>query len=236
MVLFLNINEGQPVEVLWKGIICRGVVKYKGCVITKKGDWVGVALDERFGDHNGTYIGRRYFQCMDKHGIFVRSNKIRFIPSVRSTYNKYYRVSYDSFIEEPLFDTQKPEVNAPLRLSDKHGHRLGYSVDDMDLGESYTIGRAPRHHQSHAISRRVPAVTMLRPRTAFSYNTKPIHSEYYNQEDFIPQPSIPKAHMPYTALRRQIARGWDNDHYTREMPIDYGRDSMKFSQWNDISA
>ena len=35
------------------------------------------------GENNGMLFGRRYFQCREKHGIFVRADKIRFIPSVR---------------------------------------------------------------------------------------------------------------------------------------------------------
>ena len=35
------------------------------------------------GENNGMLFGRRYFQCREKHGIFVRAEKIRFIPSVR---------------------------------------------------------------------------------------------------------------------------------------------------------
>ena len=35
------------------------------------------------GDNDGMIIGRRYFQCTNKHGIFVRANCIRFIPLTR---------------------------------------------------------------------------------------------------------------------------------------------------------
>lgn len=45
MVLFQNINVGQRVEVKINNLIFRGVVKYKGSVVNKQGDWVGVALD-----------------------------------------------------------------------------------------------------------------------------------------------------------------------------------------------
>lgn len=50
MVLFQNINVGQRVEVKINNLIFRGVVKYKGSVVNKQGDWVGVALDRAGND------------------------------------------------------------------------------------------------------------------------------------------------------------------------------------------
>lgn len=45
MVLYQNINVGQRVEVKLGNLVFRGVVKYKGSVINRQGDWVGVALE-----------------------------------------------------------------------------------------------------------------------------------------------------------------------------------------------
>lgn len=91
----------------------------------------------------------------------------------------------------------------------------------------------------HSVSNHIPAVTMLRPRTAKPefrrYTTSPFHMEYEIENDFIPSPSIPKIHMPHSALQNQVRRGWEDSHYVREMSVPNGRDSMKFSQWNDIS-
>lgn len=47
MVLYTNVTVGQRVEVLLDGNVFRGTVKYKGFITTRKGDWVGVALDEQ---------------------------------------------------------------------------------------------------------------------------------------------------------------------------------------------
>ena len=45
MVLFSNVYLGQKVEVFWGRGVFRGTVQYKGSLATKRGDWVGVALD-----------------------------------------------------------------------------------------------------------------------------------------------------------------------------------------------
>lgn len=41
----------------------------------------GVALLEALGKHNGTVKGRQYFECEDKHGVFVPLRKVSIIPS-----------------------------------------------------------------------------------------------------------------------------------------------------------
>jgi hypothetical protein len=94
------------------------------------------------------------------------------------------------------------------------------------------------HPLRHSVGNKIPAATMKRSKSsmsAFNYTSRPIHSEYDIEDDFISYPSIPKSHMPYSALRNQVKRGWEGTHYVREMSVGTGRDSMKYGQWNDIS-
>eukprot|EP00486_Rosalina_sp_Unknown_P000759 CAMPEP_0201564502 /NCGR_PEP_ID=MMETSP0190_2-20130828/2834_1 /ASSEMBLY_ACC=CAM_ASM_000263 /TAXON_ID=37353 /ORGANISM="Rosalina sp." /LENGTH=229 /DNA_ID=CAMNT_0047980753 /DNA_START=182 /DNA_END=871 /DNA_ORIENTATION=- len=42
-----------------------------------KGVWIGIELDEPFGDNNGTIQGKQYFKCNDKYGKFVRTDEIQ---------------------------------------------------------------------------------------------------------------------------------------------------------------
>lgn len=116
---------------------------------------------------------------------------------------------------------------------------LNYSyVSRFIFVDSPMYGSRQYHPLRHSVSNRIPAATMRRPKTAmssFRYTTSPIHTEYDIVDEFITTPTIPKTHMPYTALRNQVRRGWDGAHYVREMSVGTGRDSMKYSQWNDIS-
>lgn len=238
MVLFHNINVGQRVEVNigWDEI--KGTVQYKGCLSGKQGDWVGVHLEEKVGNCNGMVNGRRYFQCPDGNGLFVRANRIRFIPIQRCLFNKYHRVRSKSFVEEQLFgQTIKPQVTEgpydPVKISAKYSERATSASFDSEED----IFRRKYHPLRHSISNTMPAATMKRPRSVtLTYSSQPVHAEYEIDTQYISSPTIPKIHMPYAALCRQVSRGWDNAHYVREMSVPTGRDSIKFSQWNDISA
>ncbi|CAH1777262.1 unnamed protein product [Owenia fusiformis] len=243
MVLFINVNVGQRVEVLYKGDVHLGTVRYKGGVVNRRGDWVGVDLDKKAGKHNGTVRGSRYFQCREGHGIFTQAQHIRFIPMKRCMFNRYHTVEpEEEFAEEDLFNTSpRPDVRDspydPIRIS------RSYSEDATELFperhvESYTERRRS-HHLSHSVGNTMPAATMRRPYSAmaqFTYTSAPIHHYTPGKEPFCSTPTIPKIHMPHSALKRQVRRGWTDSHYVREMSVNTGREGMKFSQWNDTSA
>ena len=53
-----------------------GVVAFVGMTEFAPGKWIGVALDEAKGKNNGTVQGKSYFQCPEKHGVFVRQTNV----------------------------------------------------------------------------------------------------------------------------------------------------------------
>ena len=55
----------------------RGTVSYIGQVpeIPGIGSWVGVALDEPTGKNDGSVKGKRYFECGQNCGVFVRPDR-----------------------------------------------------------------------------------------------------------------------------------------------------------------
>jgi tubulin-folding cofactor B len=74
----VGIDVGERCEVeLADGSHHRGAVRYVGKRDGAKGYWVGAELDEPFGKNNGTLNGKKYFECDDNFGIFVRPAKVK---------------------------------------------------------------------------------------------------------------------------------------------------------------
>ena len=88
-------NIGESVKVDTSSGIKFGTVKFIGSTKFAKGKLIGVALTKPegesqvcyrkchmhdivtiLGEHNGTLNGVEYFKCKDKHGLFVREDKI----------------------------------------------------------------------------------------------------------------------------------------------------------------
>ena len=74
---------GQSVHVREKGV--SGVVAYIGNTDFAPGIWVGIILDEPKGKNDGSVQGKSYFECADKHGMFVRQSQLALIADLGPT-------------------------------------------------------------------------------------------------------------------------------------------------------
>lgn len=54
----------------------RGRIAWTGRLDKKPGFWIGIILDEPMGNNDGSLESTRYFECLDKHGCFVRGPNV----------------------------------------------------------------------------------------------------------------------------------------------------------------
>jgi len=56
-----------------------GVIRFIGVTSFSSGRWVGVEVDEPNGKNDGSVKGKKYFECKEKHGVFVRPSQLKTI-------------------------------------------------------------------------------------------------------------------------------------------------------------
>lgn len=64
-------------QVKFKGDL--GLVRYAGETHFAPGVWIGVELEEPNGKNDGSVESDRYFQCPEKHGLFVRESALEIV-------------------------------------------------------------------------------------------------------------------------------------------------------------
>uniref|UniRef100_A0A182VWA6 CAP-Gly domain-containing protein n=1 Tax=Anopheles minimus TaxID=112268 RepID=A0A182VWA6_9DIPT len=73
----MDATVGKRCRVLTKYAPPRlGVIAYQGRVAGKPGTFIGVKFDEPVGVNDGTFEGKRYFECAPKYGSFVTLDAI----------------------------------------------------------------------------------------------------------------------------------------------------------------
>ncbi|KAI9348381.1 hypothetical protein BD770DRAFT_421414 [Pilaira anomala] len=70
---------GQKIELLRRPLPTQGTIKYIGDVEFAKGTWVGVELESRLGNNDGSVDGKRYFQTFPQRGVFVKIDDFKII-------------------------------------------------------------------------------------------------------------------------------------------------------------
>lgn len=83
----------------------QGEILFVGQTSFSHGIWVGIALDEAIGKHDGVVQGKRYFTAHVGHGIFVRSSQVHVLPDMEEE---------EQPDEEELEGEGETEVAAPV--------------------------------------------------------------------------------------------------------------------------
>ena len=102
MVNFDCLSVGLAVEFqIEDKSLQTGVVRYKGPINGKEGNWIGVEANQPVGYSDGRLAGRVYFKCPDNYGLFLAPHELRLVRK-KSAARKLYK-SVDSYCDDLLF-------------------------------------------------------------------------------------------------------------------------------------
>ncbi|KAI8351772.1 hypothetical protein EDC96DRAFT_546697 [Choanephora cucurbitarum] len=76
---YVKAAVGHKVELLRRPLPTLGTIKYIGHVDFAKGTWVGVELESRLGNNDGSVDGKRYFDTFPQRGVFVKIDDFKII-------------------------------------------------------------------------------------------------------------------------------------------------------------
>ena len=211
MVNFENLKTGSRVQTIKDGEIFEGTVRYKGGLITREGNWIGVELDKPAGYTSGLFKGHKYFQCNDKHGIFIRPRRLHLMGNWRKmSGNAYQTVSKESYVDETLFARKSTEQQKaqPWEYDNKtfafvtpeymKSTKRGFSAP---LTAHFRVDKKVNFHKRHMVGHSLP------PATTKTNNCNTGRSSRCSEKTFVPSsPSVPNYHVPRKVFKRMVER------------------------------
>lgn len=127
----------------------QGEILFVGQTSFSHGIWVGIALDESAGKHDGVVQGKRYFTAHPGHGIFVRSSQVHVLPDMEEG---------EEQLDEEVLEEQEEE-RAPAALT-----RAPPTVNRMPASRSgQVLSRSSIASTSRSVSPNKTAARISRP-------------------------------------------------------------------------
>eukprot|EP00927_Polykrikos_kofoidii_P012321 TRINITY_DN15310_c0_g1_i1.p1 TRINITY_DN15310_c0_g1~~TRINITY_DN15310_c0_g1_i1.p1 ORF type:complete len:863 (-),score=151.51 TRINITY_DN15310_c0_g1_i1:60-2648(-) len=125
-----NADSAKPVPVVGQRVVVAGlsgIVRFTGQADFAVGDWVGIELDERAGRNDGEIQGKRYFECPEDHGIFVRPTVVRITDESTGGASGAAKLKAS---EAASSDSDCDDVPEPAARPTRAKRRLGVSAED----------------------------------------------------------------------------------------------------------
>ncbi|XP_055713416.1 restin homolog isoform X4 [Phlebotomus papatasi] len=127
-----------------------GVLKYIGETQFAPGNWCGVQLDDPTGKNDGSVDGIRYFDCVDKYGIFVPLAKVTLSPSAKKTFARIPRSnSKESLTSIGTLGSMASTNTSRLRMG-ANAQRLSSSTKPITTPKNtFSLQDVLREKQNH---------------------------------------------------------------------------------------
>lgn len=101
----------------------NGTIRYLGPVEGKEGEWAGIELNHSIGKNNGTYLGKKYFECKDNYGLFIKYKRI--------VENKGNGADY--CLKDGKYELSKSQIE--FEKSNESNYNLNFSLFDDEIKE-----------------------------------------------------------------------------------------------------
>ncbi|XP_065056016.1 uncharacterized protein LOC135684398 [Rhopilema esculentum] len=172
MVNFEDIRVNADVQIQQKEYIWSGKVAWKGNLLGRKGNWVGVRLKEKVGNSNGSFSGKQCFKCPHGYGVFVKASELRFPPTRGRSSSAYRTVSKESHVDDTLFGTKTATKNDDeIKRTVKVPKIYARSASDI-FKEKLEMNERKSFHLGHPIGSRVMLGKSSGPFTAQPKNAR----------------------------------------------------------------
>ncbi|KAN0060911.1 hypothetical protein ACQY0O_006645 [Thecaphora frezii] len=191
----------QPIDLHSRCVVSklgRGEVLFVGQTSFARGVWVGVQLDQPNGKNNGSVEGKRYFECADRYGVFVRPTQVHALSpedELEDMHDAYLDDEAESIAHEPpprAVQRERPSTAVqrtpaarapsprkstatPMTASSRASSALGTSRSRMSLGGNATpsTGVRPRVSTAPSMTPASKAVSPTKPTAGSRSPLKP---------------------------------------------------------------
>ncbi|CAF1074833.1 unnamed protein product [Brachionus calyciflorus] len=220
MVNYDAITIGLEIEFIDNDKIHNGIVRYKGGINGKDGVWIGIEAKEPIGYCNGILLGRVYFKCREKFGLFLTADEIRLASHLKKKKKNVVYKSINSECDELLFKSVAPQTKIICITEDylkraKSSFGLSYN-DIFSNQEKHTL-----KNNFISVPKKAPIQNTSKTGTSFQY-----------------QSSINRAYMPKDEMKLYTKLNWSyrNISLPRNTDLNNTFESFNINRFNYLGT
>jgi len=170
-----------------------GTIAFVGLTEFADGKWIGVILDDATGRNDGSVRGKRYFECDENQGIFVREKFVRVVmhskPRVRSPRQRFHSPRKNvsprttqalpekkSSVESTtkIEKKKKTNITETIKIEEKNKEEAAHKIEKEREVVTPKIEKKNNEEAAHKIEKKREVVT---PKIENKTNEETTHKE-----------------------------------------------------------